>query len=62
MKEIHIHNSENLGTILKYCSWIPAIMIMTMIFQFSAANGVESSGRVDKSLSKEKLFLKLCIL
>lgn len=44
MKEIHIHNSENPGTILKYCSWIPAIMIMTMIFQFSAANGVESSG------------------
>ena len=40
----HIHNSGNQGTILKYCSWIPAIVIMIMIFQFSAANGVESSG------------------
>lgn len=45
MKNGQIENKRNTGrTILKYCSCIPAIIMMVIIFKFSAANGVESSG------------------
>ena len=44
MKEKQIRSGWNRGTIFRYCSWIPAVIIMITIFKFSAANGVESSG------------------